>query len=112
MADRKISNTNLECSNHQPNNQQKVPMGGGGNYEIKVQGHLDGHWSEWLGGLEIIQTSDANSILTGVIPDQAALHGVLVQIRDLGLTLISITPQPAKIEAKDEIEDSGKDNGE
>lgn len=61
-------------------------------YEIKVKGHLDGHWSDWLGGLVITQEND-NSLLTGTVPDQAALHGILVQIRDLGLTLISITPK-------------------
>lgn len=59
-------------------------------YEIKIQGHLDGYWSEWLGGLEIAQTTDGYSILTGFVLDQAALHGILVQIRDLGVPLISL----------------------
>lgn len=60
-------------------------------YEIRIKGHLEEHWTDWLGGLEITQEAE-NSLLTGVVPDQAALHGILVQIRDLGLTLISITP--------------------
>lgn len=60
-------------------------------YEIRIKGHLEEHWSDWLGGLHITQEAE-NSLLTGVVPDQAALHGILVQIRDLGLTLISITP--------------------
>ena len=62
-------------------------------YEIKIRGHLDEHWSDWLGGLEITHDGHGNSFLTGVVPDQAALHGILAQIRDLGLTLISITPK-------------------
>lgn len=60
-------------------------------YEIRIKEHLEEHWSEWLGGLEIAREGD-NSLLAGLVTDQAALHGILVQIRDLGLTLISITP--------------------
>ena len=62
-------------------------------YEIKVKGQLDEHWADWLGGLSITHDAQGNSLLTGVVPDQAALHGILTQIRDLGLTLISITPK-------------------
>lgn len=62
-------------------------------YEIKIKGHLDEHWTDWFGGLEISQDGHGNSLLTGVVPDQAALHGILTQIRDLGLTLISINPK-------------------
>lgn len=61
-------------------------------YEIKIKGQLAEHWSDWLGGLEITQDGYGNSNLTGVVPDQAALHGILTQIRDLGLILISISP--------------------
>jgi len=71
-------------------------------YEIKIRGHLDGHWSDWLGGLEITRDEQGNSLLTGFIPDQAALHGILVQIRDLGLTLVSITPKGIDGETNDE----------
>ena len=62
-------------------------------YEIKVKACLEEHWADWLGGLSITHDAHGNSLLTGVIPDQAALHGILAQIRDLGLTLISLTPQ-------------------
>jgi hypothetical protein len=62
-------------------------------YEIKVKGHLEEHWADWLGGLSITHDTQGNSLLTGLVPDQAALHGILAQIRDLGLTLISLTPQ-------------------
>jgi hypothetical protein len=59
-------------------------------YEILVAGYLDEHWSEWLGDLNIYHNADGNSRLNGAIPDQAALYGILVKIRDLGLTLISL----------------------
>jgi len=60
-------------------------------YEIKIKGYLEEHWADWMGGLSITHDGKGNSLLTGVVPDQAALHGILIQIRDLGLTLISIT---------------------
>ena len=62
-------------------------------YEIRIKGHLEKHWSDWLGGLAISHDAQGNSLLTGFVPDQAALHGILAQIHDLGLTLISITPR-------------------
>ena len=62
-------------------------------YEIKIKGYLEAHWTDWMGGLNITHDRKGNSLLTGVVPDQAALHGILIQIRDLGLTLISITPK-------------------
>ncbi len=64
-------------------------------YEIKIKGHLEKHWSDWLGGLEISCDAEGNSLLTGIVPDQAALHGILAQIRDLGLPLIALTPRAA-----------------
>lgn len=62
-------------------------------YQIKVKGHLEDHWSDWLGGLAISHEADGHTLLTGVVPDQAALHGILAQIRDLGLTLVAINSQ-------------------
>ena len=59
-------------------------------YYIRVSGLLDHSWSEWLEGLSIEHTSDNNTTLTGPLPDQAALHGVLNKIHDLGLTLLSV----------------------
>lgn len=67
-------------------------------YEIRIRGHLEDHWSDWLGGLNITQDAQGYSLLTGPVPDQAALHGILTQIRDLGLVLISLTPQSAGAE--------------
>ena len=59
-------------------------------YQIRVKGHLDGSWSEWLGGLAIAHHPDGTTALTGPIADQSALYGLLVKIRDLGLPLISV----------------------
>lgn len=60
-------------------------------YEIKILGHLATHWSDWFDGLDISHDPDDNTILAGIIPDQAALHGLLAKVRDMGLSLISVT---------------------
>jgi hypothetical protein len=74
-------------------------------YEIKIKGYLEEYWSDWLGGLEINHDAQGNSLLTGIIADQAALHGILAQIRDLGLILISINPQN-ECDAEQEVKNS------
>ena len=61
-------------------------------YEIRIKGHLDARWSDWFDGLTISIEDTGNTRLTGHIADQAALHGFLTKIRDLGLPLISLTP--------------------
>jgi hypothetical protein len=75
-----------------PEREAQIITGGGGWYEIKVTGHLDEHWSEVLGGLVIAHDDQGCTLLTGIIPDQAALHGILGQLRELGLTLIWLKP--------------------
>jgi hypothetical protein len=60
-------------------------------YEIRVKGHLDPRWSEWFDGLQITNETNEEALLSGYIPDQAALHGVLARVRDLNLLLISVT---------------------
>ena len=60
-------------------------------YQIVVKGHLDREWSEWFGGLTITLADTGETILSGPIVDQTALHGVLIKIRDLGLPLLSLT---------------------
>lgn len=62
-------------------------------YRIHVRGHLDDRWSERLGGLAIQRQDDGTTLLVGAIVDQAALHGVLARIRDLGLPLLSVVQE-------------------
>ena len=61
--------------------------------EILIRGHIDVHWSEWLGGLQIIHVEEDKSLLTGTITDQAMLHGILTKLRDLDLKIISVNLQ-------------------
>ena len=58
-------------------------------YQIRVKGHLDRRWTEWFGGMTITPTEDGDTLLTGPVADQAALHGLLRKVRDLGMPLIS-----------------------
>jgi dihydroorotate dehydrogenase len=60
-------------------------------YEIRVKGHLKDHWSEWFDGLKITNLENGEALLSGEIVDQAALHGVLAKVRDLGLPLVAVT---------------------
>ena len=60
-------------------------------YRIVVAGQLDGAWSEWFDGLTITLDEHGQTILTGPLADQVALHGVLIKIRDLGLPLLEVT---------------------
>jgi hypothetical protein len=60
-------------------------------YEIRLQGHLDSRWSAWFDGLRLTTGTDGTTIIHGRVVDQAALHGVLRKLRDLGLPLISVT---------------------
>ena len=59
-------------------------------YRFRVRGHLDDHWSEWFEGLVIQRQEDGTTLLVGPVVDQAALHGVITRIRDLGLPLLSV----------------------
>lgn len=61
-------------------------------YRIRIQGQLDSQWADWFDEMTISLDEDGNTLLTGQVIDQAALHGLLKKIRDLGLTLISICP--------------------
>jgi hypothetical protein len=64
-------------------------MGGPARYEIRVAQVLDGQWAAWFGGLQISGHGE-ETVISGLLADQAALHGVLAKIRDLGLCLISV----------------------
>jgi hypothetical protein len=61
-----------------------------GSYEIRLKGHLNARWADWFDGLSLTQESDGTTVLSGSIADQAALHGLLGKVRDLGLPLIAV----------------------
>jgi len=60
------------------------------NVEIRVKGQIDQHWSDWFDGLTVTHTDQNETVLTGPIVDQAALHGLLAKLRDLGLPIVSV----------------------
>jgi hypothetical protein len=62
-----------------------------GRYEIRLKGHLDTRWAAWFDGLALSPDSDGTTIIHGPVADQAALHGLLQKVRDLGLPLVSVT---------------------
>ena len=59
-------------------------------YQIRIKGHLDSQWTDWFEGLTITQEEGGDTLLTGPVVDQAALHGLLKKVRDLGMTLLSV----------------------
>jgi hypothetical protein len=61
-----------------------------GRYEIRLTGHLDARWAAWFDGLAVTDEGDGTTVLSGAIADQAALHGVIQRVRDLGLPLVSV----------------------
>ncbi len=61
-------------------------------YQIRVAGHLDQQWTDWFEGLTITLEDSGETLLTGPVVDQAALHGLLKKVRDLGIPLLSIGP--------------------
>jgi len=67
-----------------------MPIDEGGSYEIRLKGRLDARWADWFDGLTLTQESDGTTVLSGSVVDQAALHGLLGKVRDLGLPLIAV----------------------
>ena len=64
--------------------------------EIHIKGRIKKQWSEWFGGLTISESGLDETILTGLVPDQAALYGIISRLRDLGLELASVNSQKVK----------------
>ena len=75
-------------------------------YRIRLKEQLDQRWSAWLGGLTVVHEANGETVLTGEMVDQAALYGLLSKVRDLHLTLISVSKleadSPSQEEAKEE----------
>ena len=77
---RSVSETHASTADHDKS----------GGYEIRIKGHLDDRWVEWFEGLSITREDNGDTLLRGSVVDQAALHGLLKKVRDLGLPLLSI----------------------
>jgi hypothetical protein len=60
-------------------------------YEIRIEGHLGSSWSSWFEGMTIRHEPSGETVLRGALPDQTAVHGVLMKIRDLGMPLVAVT---------------------
>lgn len=63
-------------------------------YEIRLEGHLDAYWTDWFDGLSVTLEADGTTLLSGLVPDQPALYGLLRKVRDLGLPLVSVLQMP------------------
>jgi hypothetical protein len=71
-------------------------------YQIRIKGHLGPQWTDWFEGLNITLEVDGDTLLTGPVVDQAALHGLLKKVRDMGLPLVSVSPvEPGQAGASD-----------
>ncbi|HEV2885889.1 MAG TPA: hypothetical protein VGX49_03175 [Jatrophihabitans sp.] len=63
---------------------------GAGRYEIRVRGHLASRWGAWFDGMTLTRHDDGTTVIHGTVPDQAALHGLLRKLNDLGVPLVSV----------------------
>ncbi len=71
-------------------------------YQIRIEGHLGRQWTDWFGGLTITLEDNDDTLLTGPVVDQAALHGLLRKVRDLGMPLLSVIRlKPGQADASD-----------
>src|SRR3989304_6255553 len=71
-------------------------------YQIRIKGHLGHQWTDWFEGLTITLEEDGDTLLTGPVVDQAALHGLLKKVRDLGMPLVSVSPvEPGQADVSD-----------
>jgi hypothetical protein len=81
---------------------EMIDPGGPTIYQIRLKSHLSSEWADWFEGLMITLEEDGNTLLTGPVVDQAALHGLLKKVRDLGMPLVSVNPLPSNKTHPDE----------
>ena len=78
----------------------KTDLGQSMVFQIRIKGHLGSQWTDWFEGLTITLEEDGDTLLTGPVIDQAALHGLLKKVRDLGMPLVSVSPvEPGQADA-------------
>jgi hypothetical protein len=91
---------NEQKSEHDPN-QPKV-------FQFRIQGHLSQQWQDWFDGFIATLEEDGNTLLSGPVVDQSALHGILKKIRDLGMPLLSVNPaDPTQMTQADATQGKG-----
>jgi len=76
-------------------------------YQIRIKGHLGHQWTDWFGGVTVTLEEDGDTLLTGPVTDQAALHGLLKKVRDLGIPLLSVNrvePCPERSRGTDQAD--------
>ncbi len=96
MCDHRRYRVMSNMRNQKPNPSKSVV------YQIRIKGYLGQEWADWFGGLTITLEENGDTLLTGTVVDQAALHGLLKKVRDLGLPLVSVSPvEPGQADAPD-----------
>jgi hypothetical protein len=93
-----VAHNRYKDMSNEPNPKTDQPMV----YQIRIKGHLGSQWTDWFEGLTITLEDNGDTLLTGPVVDQAALHGLLKKVRDLGMPLVSVSPvEPGAAEASE-----------
>jgi hypothetical protein len=92
--------------------QRAEPDQGRRRYEVRILGHLDDRWSDWFDGARISRETDGTTVIRADAADQAALHGLLQKVRDVGLPLISVVGAPPVRRGYETVEPGGGHGGD